>query len=50
MRADLALILAAGLVATLLALLLGSPNTGQALTFGVLALTAAAVGVILKRP
>ena len=50
MRIDLALILAAFLVATLLAVALGAPNTGQALTYGQLALTATTVGVILRRP
>ena len=50
MRTDLVLIVAAFLAATLLALLLGAPNTGQALTYGQLAMAATTVGVILKRP
>jgi hypothetical protein len=50
MRTDLGLILGAFLVATLLAVALGAPNTGQAFTFGMLALTATTVGVILRRP
>lgn len=49
MRIDLALILAAFVVATLAALALGAPNTGQALTYGQLALAAAVVGIIVKR-
>lgn len=50
MRTDLVLILVAGVVATLLAVLLGAPNTGQALGYGQLALAATTVGVILRRP
>ena len=50
MRTDLALIVAAFVLATLLALALGAPNTGQALTYGELALAATTVGLILKRP
>lgn len=50
MRVELALILGSFLLATLIALALGAPNTGQALTYGQLALAATTVGVILKRP
>ena len=50
MRVDLPLLLGAFLVVTLLALLVGAPNTGQAASYGVIAFASATVLVILKRP
>lgn len=50
MRVDLLLIVGAFIVVTLLAELLGAPNTGQAASYGVVALTATTVLVIVKRP
>jgi hypothetical protein len=46
---DLAICVAALVVATLLAALLGATNLGTALTFGQIAFMAAVVGVILWR-
>jgi len=50
MRVDLLLIVGAFLCVTLLAELLGAPNTGQAASYGVVAFAAATVAVIIKRP
>jgi hypothetical protein len=47
---DLGTIIAALVVATLAALLLGAINTGTALTFGQIAFAAALVAVLLRRP
>ena len=49
MIADLTIMLAALVAATVAALLLGAPNTGTALTFGQLAFVAAATYVIVRR-
>jgi hypothetical protein len=46
---DVAIMVAALAVATVLALLVGAPNTGTALTFGQLAFAAAATYVIARR-
>ena len=50
MRADLLAIVVAFLAVTLVALLLGAPNTGQAASYGVIAFAFATVLVIVKRP
>lgn len=50
MRVDLLLIAGAFLGVTLLALLLGAANTGQAAGYGVIAFAAAIVAVIVNRP
>ena len=50
MRVDLLVMLAALVAGTGLAALLGAANLGTALTFGVIALAAAGLWVILKRP
>jgi hypothetical protein len=47
---DLAIVVAAFVVGTLVALLLGAKNTGTALTFGQIAFAAALVVVLLRRP
>lgn len=46
---DLTLLLGAFLAGTLLAELLGAPNTGTAMTFGQLAFAATLVFVLLRR-
>lgn len=48
-RTDLAILLGAFVVATLLAEALGAVNLGTALTFGQIAFAAALVWVLLKR-
>ncbi|MCW3009661.1 MAG: hypothetical protein JWO90_65 [Solirubrobacterales bacterium] len=50
MRADLLIIVGTFLAVTLLASLLGAPNTGQAASYGVVAFAIAVVLVIVKRP
>ena len=50
MRIDLLIVLAAFLVGTFVALLLGAVNTGTAFTFGQLAFAGATVWVLAKRP
>ena len=50
MRVDLALIVGAFVAVTLLAELLGAPNTGQAASYGVIAFAVTTVLVIVKRP
>jgi hypothetical protein len=50
MRVDLLLIVGAFIVVTLLAELLGAPNTGQAASYGVVAFAATTVLVVVKRP
>ncbi len=49
MRTDLLLIVGAFFAVTLLAELLGAPNTGQAASYGVVAFAATTVLVIVKR-
>jgi hypothetical protein len=50
MRLDLALILGAFVVVTLVAELLGATNFGTALTFGTMAFAGALVFVLVRRP
>lgn len=50
MTVDLAIMLGAGLAATLLALALGAANLGIALSFGTIAFTLGVVYVLLRRP
>ncbi len=50
MRLDLAVILGAFVVATLVAELLGATNFGTALTFGTMAFAGALVFVLVRRP
>ena len=50
MRVDLLLIVGAFFAVTLLAELLGAPNTAQAASYGVVAFALATVLVIVKRP
>ena len=50
MRLDLALILGALVVVTLLAEVLGATNFGTALTFGTMAFAGALVFVLVRRP
>ena len=50
MRVDLLLIVGAFIAVTLLATLLGAPNTGEAASYGVVAFAATVVAVIVKRP
>lgn len=50
MRVDLLFIVVAFFAVTLLAELLGAPNTGQAATYGLIAFTATTVFVMLRRP
>jgi uncharacterized membrane protein len=47
---DVALLLAALVVGTLVAEAAGATNLGTALSFGVIAFAAALLGVLLKRP
>lgn len=47
---DLAILLGAFVVATLLAGLLGATNLGTALTFGQIAFAAALAWILLRRP
>ena len=47
---DLAILLGALVLGTVVAEAAGAPNIGTALTFGVLAFSAALVAVFLKRP
>jgi hypothetical protein len=49
-RVDLALMLGAFALGTLVAELLGAANTGTAMTFGVIAFAATTVWVMVKRP
>lgn len=49
MIGDLAIMLGALVLVTVVALLLGAPNTGTALTFGQIAFVGAATYVIVKR-
>jgi len=49
MIVDLAIMVAGFALATVAALLLGAPNTGTAMTFGLLAFVAAATYSIVKR-
>ena len=49
MIGDLAIMVGALVLATVVALVLGAPNTGTALTFGQLAFVTAATYVIVKR-
>jgi hypothetical protein len=49
MRVELALMLGAFALATLVAEALGAVNTGTAMTFGILAFAATAVWVMVKR-
>jgi hypothetical protein len=49
-RLDLALILGAFVLATLVAELLGATNFGTALTFGTMAFAGTLVFVLLRRP
>jgi hypothetical protein len=49
MRIELALMLGAFVLGTLVAEALGAVNTGTAMTFGVLAFAATAVWVMVKR-
>ncbi|MCW2992890.1 MAG: hypothetical protein JWQ18_385 [Conexibacter sp.] len=50
MRRDLAAVLAAFIIATLVAELLGATNFGTALTFGQMAFAATLVFVLVRRP
>ncbi len=50
MRIDLLLIVGAFFAVTLLASLLGAPNTGEAATYGLIAFALTTVLVIVKRP
>ncbi len=50
MRVDLLLIVGAFFAVTLLAELLGAPNTGQAASYGIVAFAVTTVLVIVKRP
>lgn len=50
MRIDLLTIVGAFFGVTLLAVLLGAPNTGQAASYGVVAFAIATVLVLVKRP
>ena len=50
MRADLLLIVGAFFAVTLLAELLGAPNTGQAATYGTIAMAVTTVAIMLRRP
>jgi hypothetical protein len=50
MRHELAILLAAFAAATALAALLGAANLGTALTFGQLAVAAAVLWVLTRRP
>ncbi|MEA2306039.1 MAG: hypothetical protein QOH43_3319 [Solirubrobacteraceae bacterium] len=50
MRVDLAIVVAAFVVATALAGLLGATNLGTALAFGQMAFALATVLVIIRRP
>lgn len=50
MRVDLLLMLSAFFAATLLALLVGAPNTAQAATYGVIAFALTTVVVMVRRP
>ncbi len=50
MRVDLLLVLGAFIAVTLLAVLLGAPNTGQAASYGVIAFAVTTVLVIVRRP
>ena len=50
MRVDLLLMLTAFLAVTLLALVLGAPNTAQAATFGTIAFAVTTVVVMVRRP
>jgi hypothetical protein len=50
MRIDLAIMIAAFVVATLLAAALGATNAGTALAFGQIGFAAATLLVIVKRP
>jgi hypothetical protein len=50
MRLDLALVLGAFVVATLIAELAGAANLGTALTFGTIAFAGALVFVLVRRP
>jgi hypothetical protein len=50
MRLDLAVILGAFVVVTLIAELLGATNFGTALTFGTMAFAATLVFVLVRRP
>ncbi|MDQ3631773.1 MAG: hypothetical protein M3417_11010 [Actinomycetota bacterium] len=50
MSVDLLLIVGAFVAVTLLAELLGAPNTGQAASYGIVAFAVTTVLVIVKRP
>ena len=50
MRLDLALVLGAFVLATLVAEFAGAANLGTALTFGTMAFSAALVFVLVRRP